>query len=55
MIDQHSKTIQIEIDGQEYTVFKNSKNEWDAQERTINDRAGVIKAIVRNVALRYRL
>lgn len=55
MIDQHSKTIQILLEDQELTIFRNSNNEWDAHERTISDHSGLIKTIARNVALRYRL
>lgn len=55
LIDKHPIEIKIKLDNEELTLFKNQKDEWDVLERTISDEPGLIKAIARNVALRYRL
>lgn len=55
LINKDTSEIKIRLHDEELTLFKNQKNEWDALERTISDQPGLIKAIARNVALRYRL
>lgn len=55
LINKDISEIKIRLNDEELTLFKNQKNEWDALERTITDHPGLIKAIARNVALRYRL
>lgn len=55
LINKDTSEIKIRLNDEELTLFKNQKNEWDALERTISDELGLIKAIARNVALRYRL
>lgn len=55
LIDRATSEIKIRLNDEELTLFKNQKNEWDALERTISDEPGLIKAIARSVALRYRL
>ena len=55
LIDRNTKEIRSLLEERELTLFKNERNEWDARERTIEDKSGLIKAIARNVALRYRL
>jgi len=55
LIDRDTKEIKILLGEQEFTLFKNEHNVWDARERAVEDNAGLLKAIARNVALRYRL
>jgi len=55
MITKETTEIKISLNDQELTLVRNQKGEWDALERTISDEPGLIKAIARNVALRYRL
>jgi hypothetical protein len=55
IINKDSTEIRILLENEEVTIAKNSKGEWDMQERTISDHAGLIKSIARAVALRYRL
>ena len=54
-IDRETSEIRINLNGEELTISRNSSGEWDAMERTITDPQGLLKAIARNVALRYRL
>ncbi|RZM18512.1 MAG: hypothetical protein EOO88_40520 [Pedobacter sp.] len=54
-IDRDTSEIRISLNGEELTISRNSAGEWDALERTITDPQGLLKAIARNVALRYRL
>lgn len=55
IIDRDSAEIRILLNNEEVTIAKNSKGEWDMQERTIGDHAGLVRAIARAVASRYRL
>lgn len=55
MINRETTEIRINFDDQELTLVKNQAGSWDALERTISDKPGLIQAIARNVALRYRL
>jgi len=55
LINRDTKEIKILLGERELTLFKNEQNVWDARERTIEDKSDLIKAIARNVALRYRL
>jgi len=54
-IDRDTAEIKISLQGEELTIYRNSLGEWDALERTITDPHGLLKAIARNVALRYLL
>lgn len=54
-INKDSTEVKISLANEELTIAKNSKGEWDIQERTISDHPGLIKSIARAVALRYRL
>jgi hypothetical protein len=54
-IDKQTTVIRISLDGQEYQLTPNARGEWDAVDATIIDRPGLLRAIARNVALRYRL
>jgi hypothetical protein len=55
LINKDTSEIKIRLNDEELTLFKNQKNEWDALERTISEEPGLIKAIARNLVLRYRL
>lgn len=55
LISKETNEIKISLKEEEFTLYKNQKGEWDALERTISDEPGLIKAIARNIALRYRL
>lgn len=55
LINRDTSEIKIRLGDEKLTLFKNHRNEWDALERTISDEPSLIKAIGRNVTLRYRL
>lgn len=54
-ITKETTVIQISLDGIEYQLACNSKGEWDAVDATVSDHPGLLKAIGRNIKLRYRL
>ncbi|HKG06108.1 MAG TPA: hypothetical protein VKB19_06620 [Pedobacter sp.] len=54
-IDKQTKLIRISFDGKEYELAPNARGEWNATDAAIHDQPGLLKAIARNVALRYRL
>lgn len=54
-ITKETTAIQINLNGTEYQLACNSKGDWDAVDATINDHTGLLKAIGRNIKLRYRL
>lgn len=54
-IDRDTSEIKISLNGEEVTISRNAPGEWDTQERTIIDAHGLLKAIARNVTLRFRL
>lgn len=54
-IDKDTSEIKISLNNEELTIARNASGEWDALERTIVDSSGLLRAIARNVALRYRL
>ena len=47
--------IQINLNDKEYQLVCNSKGDWDAVDATVKDHPGLLKAIGRNIKLRYRL
>lgn len=47
--------IQINLHGMEYLLSCNSDGDWYATDATINDHPELLKAIGRNIKLRYRL
>ncbi|ALL07106.1 hypothetical protein AQ505_17410 [Pedobacter sp. PACM 27299] len=47
--------IHINLNDKEYQLVYNSKGDWDAVDATVNDHPGLLKAIGRNIKLRYRL
>ena len=54
-ITKQATEIQINLNGIEYQLVCNSKGDWDAIDATVNDHPGLLKAIGRNIKLRYRL
>ena len=55
IIDKETTTILVRLNDQELTLIKNKHGGWDALEQTIGNSPGLINAIARNVALRFRL
>ena len=55
IINNETQEIKISLQGEELTLVQNQNKEWDALERTIEDDQGLIKAIAKNIALRYRV
>jgi hypothetical protein len=54
-ITKETTSIQVNLSGEQYELARNLKGEWDAADATINDHPGLLKAIGRNIKLRYRL
>lgn len=54
-ITKETNTIHINLNGKEYQLACNSKGDWDAVDATVSDHHGLLKAIGRNIKLRYRL
>jgi hypothetical protein len=54
-IDKQTTLIRISLDGREYELAPNARGEWNASDATVHDEPGLLNAIARNVALRYRL
>jgi hypothetical protein len=54
-IDKNTQTIRIQLSGEEFTLMRNPQNEWYALEDSIGDQPGLLGAIGKNIALRYRL
>lgn len=54
-INKQTKAIRIKLGDQEYELSANARGEWDAADVTIQDHPGLLRAIARNVASRYRL
>ncbi|WGQ09697.1 hypothetical protein QG516_24595 [Pedobacter gandavensis] len=54
-ITKETSAIQINLDGMEYQLVCNAKGDWDVVDTSIKDHPGLLKAIGRNIKLRYRL
>ncbi|SDJ47608.1 hypothetical protein SAMN04487898_10331 [Pedobacter sp. ok626] len=54
-ITKETNAIQISLEGKEYQLACNSKGDWEAVDATVSDHPGLLKAIGRNIKLRYRL
>lgn len=54
-ITKETTAIQINLNDMEYQFACNSKGDWDVVNTTVNDHPGLLKAIGRNIKLRYRL
>jgi len=55
IIDKETTTILVRLNDQELTLIKNKHGVWDALEQSIGNNPGLINAIARNIALRFRL
>ena len=54
-INKQTESIKISLNEEEFTLVRNQNHEWSALEETIGDHPGLLRAIARNIALRYRL
>lgn len=54
-ITKETNEILINLNGKEYQLVCNTKGDWDAVDATVSDQQGLLKAIGRNIKLRYRL
>jgi hypothetical protein len=54
-ITKQTSTIHINLNGIDYELACNEKGDWDAVDETVNDQPGLLRAIGRNIKLRYRL
>ncbi|WP_316814726.1 hypothetical protein [Pedobacter nyackensis] len=54
-ITKETSSIQISLSGVEYSLSRNLKGDWDAADTTVGDQPDLLKAIARNIKLRYRL
>jgi len=54
-INKQTESIKISLNEEEFTLVRNQNNAWLALEETIGDHPGLLQAIARNIALRYRL
>jgi len=54
-ITKHTSIIQVNLNGMDYELVCNAKGDWDALDATVSDLPGLLKAIGRNIKLRYRL
>jgi hypothetical protein len=54
-ITKETESIQISLNEEQYSLARNLKGDWDAADATVGDHRGLLKAIARNIKLRYRL
>ncbi|WEK21599.1 MAG: hypothetical protein P0Y49_10665 [Candidatus Pedobacter colombiensis] len=54
-ITKETTAIQINLNGREYQLVRNLKGDWDDENADASDDPGLLKAIGRNIKLRYRL
>lgn len=54
-ITKETNEISIQLNGTEYSLVRSPKGDWDAVDETVSDYPGLLKAIGRNIKLRYRL
>lgn len=54
-ISKDTNLIQIGLNEEQYSLSRNLKGDWDAADATVGDHPGLLKAIGRNIKLRYRL
>lgn len=54
-ITKETTAIHINLNGMEYQLVCNVKGDWDAVDATVSDHLGLLRAIGRNIKLRYRL
>ncbi|ETZ22147.1 hypothetical protein N824_24795 [Pedobacter sp. V48] len=54
-ITRETSTIRINLKDMEYQLVCNLKGDWEVVDATVNDHPELLKAIGRNIKLRYRL
>ncbi|WEK20392.1 MAG: hypothetical protein P0Y49_04475 [Candidatus Pedobacter colombiensis] len=54
-ITKETSAIHIKLNDTEYQLLCNAKGDWDAVDATVSDHSGLLKAIGRNIKLRYQL
>ncbi|WP_432712663.1 hypothetical protein [Pedobacter sp.] len=54
-ITKETSAILISLNEKEYKLACNAKGDWDVVDATVNEYPGLLKAIGRNIKLRYRL
>lgn len=54
-ITRETNAIRINLNKTEYQLICNSNGDWDVDDATVTDHNGLLKAIGRNIKLRYRL
>jgi hypothetical protein len=54
-ITRETNAIRINLNEMEYQLTCNAKGDWDVVDATVSDHTGLLKAIGRNIKLRYRL
>ena len=54
-ITKETSSIRISLGGEEYELTRNLNGIWEVGDTTVNDKPDLLKAIARNIKLRYRL
>lgn len=54
-ITKETSALHIKLNELDYQLVCNAKGDWEAVDTNISDQPGLIKAIGRNIKLRYRL
>lgn len=54
-ISKDTNSILIGLNEEQYGLSRNLKGDWDVTDATVGDHLGLLKAIGRNIKLRYRL
>ncbi|RBQ07827.1 hypothetical protein [Pedobacter miscanthi] len=54
-ISKDTIEIKVSLLGEEFTLVRTLDKEWDVFDKTIMDNPGLLRAIGKNIALRYRL
>jgi len=54
-ISKDTLEFKISLQGEELTLVRIQDREWDCPELTVGDNQNLLKAIGKNIALRYRL
>jgi hypothetical protein len=54
-INKETTAVKISLLGEEFTIVRNQQHQWHALETSIGDKDDLLRAIAKNVALRYRL
>lgn len=55
VINKNTTEIKINLQGEDQTLIRTLKGEWECLGQTIGENQSLIKAIGKNIALRHRL